>query len=149
MCISGSNARYTMFRGSVKSTGYTLHSPVSPSLPLPCVTVCHHTSTGLYKRLCTTFVTYHAFWMTVCCRGCISSNPTRTTDSQLKRIISTTCCIHTVVPPDGGPRYARNMYRLTKYANQESRQSSKVPTVVYIRLYLLAMGPNTPETRRF
>ena len=25
-----------------------LHSPVSPSLPLPCVTVCHHISTGLY-----------------------------------------------------------------------------------------------------
>jgi hypothetical protein len=31
--ISGSNAGYTMFRGSVKSTGYPLHSPVSPSLP--------------------------------------------------------------------------------------------------------------------
>jgi hypothetical protein len=46
--ISGSNAGYTMFRGSVKSTGYSLHSPVSPSLPLPCVTVCHHISTGLY-----------------------------------------------------------------------------------------------------
>ena len=46
--ISGSNAGYTMFRGSVKSTGYPLHSPVSPSLPLPCVTVCHHVSTGLY-----------------------------------------------------------------------------------------------------
>jgi hypothetical protein len=28
--ISGSNAEYTMFRGSVKSTGYPLHSPVSP-----------------------------------------------------------------------------------------------------------------------
>jgi hypothetical protein len=48
--ISGSNAGYTMFRGSVKSTGYPLHSPVSPSLPLPCVTVCHHISTGLYVR---------------------------------------------------------------------------------------------------
>ena len=46
--ISGSNAGYTMFRGSVKSTGYSLHSPVSPSLTLPCVTVCHHISTGLY-----------------------------------------------------------------------------------------------------
>ena len=33
--ISGSNAGYTMFRGSVKSTGYPLHSPVSPSLPHP------------------------------------------------------------------------------------------------------------------
>jgi len=46
--ISGSNAGYTMLRGSVKSTGYPLHSPVSSSLPLPCVTVCHHISTGLY-----------------------------------------------------------------------------------------------------
>ena len=46
--ISGSNAGYAMFRGSVKSTGYALHLPVSPSLPLPCVTVCHHISTGLY-----------------------------------------------------------------------------------------------------
>ena len=47
--ISGSNAGYTMFRGSVKGTGYPLHSPVSPSLPLPCVTVCHHISTGVYQ----------------------------------------------------------------------------------------------------
>ena len=31
--ISGSNAGYTMFRGSVKGTSYPLHSPVSPSLP--------------------------------------------------------------------------------------------------------------------
>jgi hypothetical protein len=46
--ISGSNAQYTMFRGSAKSTGYPLHLPVSPSLPLPCVTVCHHISTGRY-----------------------------------------------------------------------------------------------------
>jgi hypothetical protein len=38
-----------MFRGGVKSTGYSLHSPVSPSLPLPCVTVCRHISTGLYS----------------------------------------------------------------------------------------------------
>ena len=45
--ISGSNAGYTMFRGSVKSTGYPLHSPVSPSLPLLCVTVYHHISNGL------------------------------------------------------------------------------------------------------
>ena len=46
--ISGSDAGYTMFRGSVKSTDYPLHSPVSPSFPLPFVTVCHHISTGLY-----------------------------------------------------------------------------------------------------
>jgi hypothetical protein len=46
--ISGSNAGNTMFLGSVKGTGYPLHSLVSPSLPLPCVTVCHHISTGVY-----------------------------------------------------------------------------------------------------
>jgi len=37
------------------------------------------------------------------------SNPTRTTVSHLKRIISTDCCMYTVVPPDDGLRYARNM----------------------------------------
>ena len=47
------------------------------------------------------------------------SNPTRTTDSHLKRIIITNCCICMVVPPDGGPRYARNMYRLTKYTKNK------------------------------
>jgi hypothetical protein len=46
--ISGSNAGYTMFWGSVRSTGLPSHSPVSPSLPLPCVIVCHHVSTRLY-----------------------------------------------------------------------------------------------------
>ena len=45
--IGGSNAGYTMFRGSVKGTGYPLRSPVSPSLPFPCVTVCHHISIWL------------------------------------------------------------------------------------------------------
>jgi len=50
LLISGSNAEHTMFRGSVKGTGYPLHSPVSPSLPLPCVTVCHHVSTALYHK---------------------------------------------------------------------------------------------------
>jgi hypothetical protein len=46
--INGSNAGYPIFRFSVKGTGYPLHSPVSPSLPRPYVTVCHHVSTGLY-----------------------------------------------------------------------------------------------------
>ena len=49
--ISGSNAGDNMFRGCVKGTGYPLHSPVSSSLPLPCVTVCHHISTGFYLRI--------------------------------------------------------------------------------------------------
>jgi hypothetical protein len=43
------------------------------------------------------------------------SNPTRTTD----RIVSTNCCIHTVVLPDDGPRYGRNMWRLTKYTKNK------------------------------
>jgi len=49
--ISVSKGGYTMFRGSVKSNGYPLHSPVSPPLPLLCVTVFHHISTGLYLLL--------------------------------------------------------------------------------------------------
>jgi hypothetical protein len=45
--ISGNNSGYTMFRSIVKGTGYPLHLPISPSLSLLCVTVCHHVSTGL------------------------------------------------------------------------------------------------------
>jgi hypothetical protein len=40
----------------------------------------------------------------ICCRGWIG-----TIDDSLKRITITNCCIHTVVPPDDGPRYVRNM----------------------------------------
>jgi hypothetical protein len=65
--ISGSNAGYTMFRGSVKSTGYPLDSPVSPSLPLPCVTVCRHISTGLYRSLSAQRLSELPLpWVTVC-----------------------------------------------------------------------------------
>jgi len=62
VCISSSNAGYTMFRGSVKCTGYPLHSPVSPSLPLPCTTVCHHISTGFYH----TFTVISMYTYTIC-----------------------------------------------------------------------------------
>jgi len=48
--ISDSNGGYTMFRGSVKGIGYPLHSPVSPSLPLQCITVCHDIETGVYSQ---------------------------------------------------------------------------------------------------
>ena len=54
--ISGSNAGYTTFRGSAKSANYPLPSPVSPSLPFPCVTVCHHISTGLYPQYYTSSI---------------------------------------------------------------------------------------------
>jgi len=65
--ISGSNAGYTMSRGSVKGTGYPLHSPVSPSLPLPCVTVCHHISTGVYQQ--TGLISWIAACETICAEG--------------------------------------------------------------------------------
>jgi len=59
VCISGSNAGYTMFRGSVKGTGYPLHSPISPSLALPCVTMFHHISAGVYKlEVCLVLILY-------------------------------------------------------------------------------------------
>jgi len=48
--ISDINAGYTKFRCSLKSTGYPLHSPVSPSLPFPCIIVCYHISTGLQNK---------------------------------------------------------------------------------------------------
>jgi hypothetical protein len=73
--ISGSNAGYTMIRGSVKSTGYPLHLPVSPSLPLPCVTVCDHISTGLY--LC--YETSRLHLQTICelHSSCFAEDPSR------------------------------------------------------------------------
>jgi hypothetical protein len=47
--ISCSNAGYTMFRGSVRvlATHYIRQFPLH--FPSPCVTVCHHISTGLYR----------------------------------------------------------------------------------------------------
>jgi hypothetical protein len=56
--ISGSNTGYIMFRSSVKGTDYLLHSPVSPSLSLPRVTVCHHISAELYKQIMCLFCWY-------------------------------------------------------------------------------------------
>ena len=56
-----------------------------------------------YNHMYTSIGAYYSFQMPVCCPGWIG---TRTTDSHLKRIISTNCCIHTVKPPDDGPRYA-------------------------------------------
>jgi hypothetical protein len=58
-------------------------------------------------------------WCTTYSKSISSTNPTRTTDSHLKRTLSTNCCIHTVVPPDDGHRYARNMYILTKYTKKK------------------------------
>jgi hypothetical protein len=40
-----------VFCSHVMLTGYPLHSLVSPSLLLPCVTVCHHISNAVYQTL--------------------------------------------------------------------------------------------------
>ena len=45
----------------------------------------------------TTFGTYYPYLVTVSGPGWVP------------RIISSNCCIHTAVPPNDGPRYARNM----------------------------------------
>jgi len=49
-----------MFRGSVKCTGYPIHSPVFPSLPLTCFTIWHHISTGIYKQFCANRLRFQA-----------------------------------------------------------------------------------------
>ena len=70
--IGGSNAGYTMFRGSVKSTGYPLHSPLSPTLPLPCFTVCYQVSAGVYDRF-STFI--YSLWLFTTASRFLSSSP--------------------------------------------------------------------------
>ena len=72
--ISDSNAGYTMFWGSVKGTGYPLHSPLSASLPLPSVTMCHHISIGVYEEA----ITWGGRWYSVNCSGYRASNYIRT-----------------------------------------------------------------------
>ena len=86
---------------------------VSPKDEIWFLRVCHHISNAVYNRTCKTIGNCCSF-LDDCCPGC-SSNPTRTTDSHLKRIRSSNCFIHTAVPPDDGHRYAGNVQRLTKY----------------------------------
>jgi len=57
----------------------------------------------------TTIGTYYSFSMTSVVLFGLATKPNRTTDIHLKSVISTNYCIHTVVPPDDGPRYTRNM----------------------------------------
>ena len=46
--ISGQTIDRPRSEAQCKSSGYPLQSPISPSLPIPRVTVCHHVSNGLY-----------------------------------------------------------------------------------------------------
>jgi len=66
--ISGSNAGYTTFRGSVKGTGCPLNSSVSLILRLPCDTMYHHISTGLYL-----LDTVLQSWRFVCLTYCLEN----------------------------------------------------------------------------
>ena len=47
----GSVQSTTGSRGVEKTSGYPLHSPLSPSLPLPCVTVCRLIPIQLYHSV--------------------------------------------------------------------------------------------------
>jgi hypothetical protein len=46
--VNGSNAGQAVIFCLFSLAGYPLHSPVSPTLPLPCVSVCHQVSILLY-----------------------------------------------------------------------------------------------------
>ena len=48
VCASAVVIRINHVPRECVSTGYPLHSPVSPSLPLPCATVCHQVPNDLY-----------------------------------------------------------------------------------------------------
>ena len=69
-----------------KTTGYPLHSHVSPSLPLLCFTVCHQVSTELYYSVYTAISICHGFMLT----GCWQDRD--------ERITYTNCCIYKVIP---------------------------------------------------
>jgi hypothetical protein len=47
--LHGNNAGQAVIFCLFSLAGYPLHSPVSPTLPLPCVTVCHQVSILLYR----------------------------------------------------------------------------------------------------
>jgi len=67
--ISCSNAGYTMSRGSVKSTGYSLSSPISPSLPqpaLPCAITFQLESSCRQGLVSLPSLRWRATWQLIC-----------------------------------------------------------------------------------
>jgi hypothetical protein len=52
-----------------RSSGYPIHSPVSPSLPLPCVTLCHHVSNELLRPLTNLLTMEPSEWEGILLRG--------------------------------------------------------------------------------
>ena len=69
--ISGQTVDRPRSEVECKNCGYPFHSPVSPSLPLPCVTMCHHVSNGLCH--CTDCYTIQVVTIHVKCH-CILPN---------------------------------------------------------------------------
>jgi len=108
--ISGSNAGYTVFRGSVKGTGYPLPSPVSPSIPLPCVAVCHHISTGVYDLVeVVTFLHFNQLYGTILFRAFWIVSITTCLQEKIILLVTVLVtrhplplglfCVHTMPPP--------------------------------------------------
>ena len=111
----------------VKGTGYPLHLPVPPSLPLPCLTVCHHISTGLYIIILNMFrastrpssggqivLSQHlvsSLSVNGCtvCRMRADSSLIRHTVQPFTESDDTRCCDNTICPPEDGHVNARNM----------------------------------------
>ena len=62
--ISGSNAEYTMFRGSVKGTGYPLHSPSFPftSPPVHHRVPSHFSGAAYLTRSLMIYSLHQVFW---------------------------------------------------------------------------------------
>jgi hypothetical protein len=76
----------SVFCSPVTLTGYPLYSLVSPSLLLPCLTVCHHISTGRYDKLLFLIATFdHILCFVAPCKAGISTEllaPTSVSASQ-------------------------------------------------------------------
>jgi len=89
-----------------RTTGSHLKRIISSTPTCSRRTKAHHQEVQPY--VCNNW--YLLFFLDDCLLSWLDwNNPTRTTGSNLKRIISTNCYIHTVVPPDDGLWCARNM----------------------------------------
>ena len=102
--ISASSAGYTTFRGSVRVLvthsipQFPLHFP-TPASPCAIRFQTHYTTVCILQLVLNILFR----WLPVVLFGLEQSNQD---NNHLKRIISTNCCIHMVVPPDDGSRYA-------------------------------------------